>query len=440
MKKGWQDGLKQRVSEALLLWDTPSLEKYSMDYHHFSPVLLDRLKGKHGECIASPRTSNELEAIISVAAEYEVPLTVRGNGTGNYGQCVPLTGGIVLNLAKMDRILEIGDGFMRVEAGARMGKMEAEARAAEQELMMIPSTYQTATIGGFLAGGFGGIGSITWGTIWDGFVHSLTIKTVEENPRTFVVQGDEIIPYLHTYGTVGIISEIQIALVPKVPWSQWIVSFPSWEASAEFALEIAEDESFTKRLVSCHEAFNSRFCKPLQIPEGRSFLLLELDEHHEEAFAQRVAERQGVIESKKAADKYHVGLGLSDFSWNHTTLWALKYNPDVTYLQLNYEKSDFIEKTRIIKEEFPEFCIHFEFAKMNGSLLVSGIPVIFYKGEDRLNQLMARCEEIGVSVANPHTSDLEEGGRSYVHERLWGLKKTNDPLSLLNQQKLAIPS
>lgn len=440
MKKGWQERLKHRVGEHLLLWDTPSLEKYSMDYHHFSPVLLDRLQGKRADCIASPQNSDELEAIISVAAEYEVPLTVRGNGTGNYGQCVPLTGGIVLNLADMDQILEIGDGFMRVEAGARLGKMESEARLRGQELMMIPSTYQTATIGGFLAGGFGGIGSISWGTIWDGFVHSMTVKTVEVNPRTIVVEGDGINPYLHTYGTVGIISEIQISLVPKVPWSQWIVSFPSWEESARFSLEIAEDPSFTKRLVSCHEAFTSVYFKPLQIPEGRSFIFFELDENQEKAFANRVAERNGVVESKVAAYKYHTGLGLSDFSWNHTTLWALKYNPDVTYLQLNYEKHHFIETTQIIKKEFPEFLIHFEFAKMEGSLLVFGIPVVFYKNEERLNQLMGRCEELGISVANAHTWDLEEGGRSYAHARLWDIKRRNDPLSLLNQKKLAISS
>ncbi|MGG1597323.1 hypothetical protein [Paenibacillus naphthalenovorans] len=63
-------------------------------------------------------------------------------------------------------------------------------------------------------------------------VQSMTVKTMEVNPRTFTVSGEDIHLYLHTYGTVGIVSDIQISLVPKVPWSQWIVSFPSWEEAA----------------------------------------------------------------------------------------------------------------------------------------------------------------------------------------------------------------
>lgn len=439
MKKGWQDRLKKSVSPNSLHWDPVSLQKYSVDYHHFSPVLARELKGKVAECIASPRNAEELDAILSIAAEYGVPLTLRGSGTGNYGQCVPLSGGIVLHFANMDKIIEVGDGFMRVQPGARMGKMEAVARSAGQELRTMPSTFQTATIGGFLSGGFGGIGSITWGTIWDGLVQSLTVKTVEVKPRTFEVSGNETRPYLHTYGTLGVLSEIQIATAPRVEWMQWIVSFADWETAATFAREIAEDERLEKRLVSCHEWPIPSFFVPFKLPAGRSVVLAEIGESCEAAFLKHVGKRFGQVERKITSEYYHRGLGVSDFSWNHTTLWALKSDPDITYLQVNFDPHHFIEKTKRIKAEFPEFMAHVEFAKINGSLTVSGLPLLRFESEERLNRLIAHCREIGLFVANPHTSNLEDGGRSYPHDKLWAIKRRNDPYEVLNPQKLKVP-
>lgn len=64
----------------------------------------------------------------------------------------------------------------------------------------------------------------------------------------------------------------------------------------------------------------------------------------------------------------------------------------------------------------------------NGDLLVFGIPVILFKNEERLNRLMARCEEIGIGVANPHIWDMQEGGRSYSHDRLWDLERSFKPV------------
>lgn len=53
-------------------------------------------------------------------------------GTGNYGQAIPLHGGIVLDLSRASRILEVGDGFITAEAGATMNALERAARKADQ--------------------------------------------------------------------------------------------------------------------------------------------------------------------------------------------------------------------------------------------------------------------------------------------------------------------
>lgn len=436
MRLEWQARLKAEVDPDCLRWDDQSLAKFSMDYHHFSPVLTRELKGKVAECIVSPRSEEELDLILSILAEEQVPITVRGNGTGNYGQAVPLTGGAVLNFANMNKVLEIGGGYMRAEPGARLGKMDEAARKNGQEVLMMPSTFQSATIGGFLNGGFGGIGSITWGTIWDGFVQKMTIKTIGSPPSTFEVTGDDMLPYLHTYGTIGILSEVQVKLAPRVEWMQWAVTFDKWEDAVQFALELAQDEDIAKRLISVHEWPIPAYFAALKLPVDRSAVLLEIDEHAESAIERMISRRNGRTELKVPAEKYRRGLGVSDFTWNHTTLWARKTNAEMTYLQTTFKWDLLFEQMNTIKCEFPEVMNHLEFNKQNGELRIGGLPLMQFESDERLNRLIARYEEIGVQVSNPHTWDLEDGGRSYSHEKLWALKRNNDPQELLNQLKL----
>ncbi|QLG40455.1 FAD-binding oxidoreductase [Paenibacillus sp. FSL W7-1088] len=436
MNEHWIAVLKERMDPELLQWEEAALAKYSMDYHHFSPVLASQLQGKIAECIASPHTEEELDDLLSIAAELGVPLTIRGNGTGNYGQCVPVTGGIVLNLAKYNKVLEMGEGTMRIQAGARLGKMESTARKAGYELRTMPSTFQSATIGGFLCGGFGGIGSISWGTIWDGLVRSLKIKTVEVHPRTIELQGDEVLPYLHTYGTIGILSEVEINLAPRVEWMQWAVTFDRFEQAFRFGQAVAEDTSLMKRLISIHEWPVPSYFLPLDLPADHAVALLEVDTANESQLECILSEYGGHLAMKVSAEQYHKGVGVSDFTWNHTTLWARKADPGLTYLQLNFDPSSALEQISLMKKEYPEVMNHIEFARQNGNLLISGLPLVPFTTEENLNQLMECYEKNRVIVNNPHTWDLKEGGRSYAHDRLWEIKHHNDPKGILNQEKL----
>ena len=76
-----------------------------------------------------------------------VPLTIRGGGTGNYGQSVPLQGGIVLDMTRYDKVTAIEPGRIRVQAGAFIQTALEAALKSGQQLMMYPSTMKVATIG-----------------------------------------------------------------------------------------------------------------------------------------------------------------------------------------------------------------------------------------------------------------------------------------------------
>lgn len=151
-------------------------------------------------------------------ARWRVPLTVRGGGTGNYGQAVPLEGGVVLDMTALDRIIALEDGLLTVEPGRKMGDIDAATRPQGWKLRMHPSTKRTATIGGFIAGGSGGVGSITWGGLRDagnivGARRVVRGGATRRDPHRR--RGGRGVN--HAYGTTGIITALTLAMVPAQP-------------------------------------------------------------------------------------------------------------------------------------------------------------------------------------------------------------------------------
>ena len=69
-------------------------------------------------------------------------------------------------------------------------------------------------------------------------------------------------------------------------------------------------------------------------------------------------------------------------------------------------------------------------------VVVGGIPIVFFKSEERLDEILAACERIGVFIANPHTVHLEEGGRHPNIADKRAFKADVDPAALLNPGKM----
>jgi FAD/FMN-containing dehydrogenase len=159
--------LRKDLDDVPILEDSGSLRMRSRDFFWFSPILKDALEDKRAEIIAVPRNKPDVIRVAAACAKHRVPLTVRGGGTGNYGQAVPLEGGVVLDMAKLDQVVWQRPGAGRFGAGARMLDIDRALAGAAHELRFYPSTRQHATIGGFVAGGAAGAGSCTWGQISD---------------------------------------------------------------------------------------------------------------------------------------------------------------------------------------------------------------------------------------------------------------------------------
>src|SRR5271166_5448541 len=99
VREGLAAGLSEVIADSSRVLTAPTvLERLSHDFYWYSPVLRPLLASKVGDVVVQPVSVAEVLAVLRSAGKHETPVTVRGAGTGNYGQCVPLESGIVLDL------------------------------------------------------------------------------------------------------------------------------------------------------------------------------------------------------------------------------------------------------------------------------------------------------------------------------------------------------
>lgn len=442
MTTDWTKEMRGLVGEERVLVSSDQVDKLSKDYYWYSPVLEPLLRDKRAEAVAVPESEEQVAQLLAVAFRRGIPVTTRGAGTGNYGQAVPLEGGLVLDLSGLDRVLEFGEDYVRVQAGVRLGALEKKLRERGQELRIYPSTFMKATVGGFVCGGSGGIGSITWGNLWDGNVLEAVAYTMEETPRRLVIQGPGLRAYIHNYGTSGILTELKIPVSSKTEWRQTVAQFDDFESCARFARAVAADDSIRKRLVAPVEWPIPSFFRPIvkHLEPGSSACLMEIEDGGEDALAAHAAAAGGRIGYVIPSSQYRAVIGLSDFTWNHTTLWALKADSSFTYLQAGFHPTGFLDQIGSIKRRFgDEVLMHLEFMRSGGVVVPASLPLVRYTTKERLYEIIAYFRQIGVSVNDPHTWTLEMGGRGELEE-MQAAKRDNDPRGLLNPGKLQMPA
>ncbi|MFT8243524.1 FAD-binding oxidoreductase [Roseomonas sp. BN140053] len=424
--------------------DPATLKRKSRDFYWYSPVLKPLLDGKVAEAVVTPRGRDDLLRLAAAAHRHRVPLTARGGGTGNYGQAVPMDGGVVVDMTALDRLLWVRDGVARVQAGTKMGELDAALRQQGWELRIYPSTKRTATIGGYVCGGFAGVGSISWGSLKEpGNLLALSIVTAEAAPRVLELRGADCNLVNHTYGTTGLVDEVEIPVQPAVRWRGLAVAFADVLDAARFAHALAKLPAIEKKLCSVVEGGLTPFFKPLReaIPDGHAAALLMIAPAGLEATAALAAEHGGRIvheEDTAEAEADPARTPIYEFTWNHTTLQVLKQDRSVTYIQSLFPADGTIDKLAEMRALFgDEVLLHVEFVRVEGRVTCSALQVIRYTTEARLNEIMALHEAHGVMISNPHAYTLEDGTR---YKRLpgdqAGFKRQVDPRGLLNPGKM----
>jgi FAD/FMN-containing dehydrogenase len=433
------DGLKMEENPALV-------RQKSRDFYWYSPTLKRQLDAVTADIVVSPTNEADVVRVLQAAFALGIPVTPRGTGTGNYGQAMPLSGGILLDLSGFNRVQHIAPGRVIAEPGAVIAAIDRETRPhSGQEIRLHPSTYNTASIGGFIAGGSGGVGSIKWGGLRDaGNIIRLKVVTMEASPRVLELSGEDLHKVAHAYGTNGIITEVEMPLAPAYDWIDVIVGFDTLRAATAYANALGEQDGLLIKQLAvvaapvAHDYFlrHQRF-----LPRDKHVALAMVAPHALDAllaFTRRFRGADVLFRQDRMSPADLKGLPpVFELSWNHTTLRALRVDPTITYLQVLYPFPDQVDLVDRIHARFgDEVPAHLEFVRFDGKVTCFGLPLVRFTTEERLDEIMAIHEDMGAPIFNPHRYTLEEGGMKQTDEVQLAFKREADPKGLLNPGKM----
>lgn len=417
------------------------VKKRSRDFFWYSPILNRALKSCFGDLVARPANSDQMARCLAVAHAHDAPVVLRGGGTGNYGQSVPLDGGLIIDTTAMNRVLGIGKGWVRAEAGALMADINAALAESGQELAMFPSTQDIATIGGFVAGGSGGIGSVAHGMLRDkGNLIGLTALSVEAEPQAHRFEGTDALHIHHAWGLNGAITEVTVRCVPRQDWVGCIASFDDYTSAYAAGYDLASDRDLGCKLVSTVDARIAGYFPRLKDHVRRGAdLLVAMAPRHGLGGLRGVIESHGGIldvalddEARQAAMLPHV----FEFSYNHTTLQVLKTDRSATYQQIGVPDAGAVDAiSRLGAELGDDVWRHHEFARRGGEVVSFDLPIIWYESDERLADINAIYERHGFAVYDAHAFHVEGGGLKNVDYRHLAWKKRMDPKGLMNSGK-----
>ena len=403
-----------------------ALDRASIDGSHLSPVIAEQLPLGRAQLVVFPRTADEIALAVGAAVRHGVPITPRGKGTANYGQTLPMAGGLVLDTSKARKVLEVGDGWLKADAGTPMIAIEQAANRAGQQVLQYPSTAQS-TIGGFVSGGSGGTGSIAHGMIHTGFVTALDVVHAVPDAQLIHVEGEATEPYLHKYGTVGVIATVTMKLEPLQDWRAFFASFDDYKDLLKVIMQFPE-LAVTPRLVSGDlPTLAEALPDDPAIFAGRSSLRAIIEASTVEAATALVESVGGRVDDVREGAQACVKLSMT--SYNHPIEWLQKAYPN-TYFHVEVWGDGLIDRIDELHEVYEGGMLHIEAQKGRPIGMLAGV----YRGAEDVYAGFERISALGIGYHNPHQWFVD-----YEPAESIEFAKVTDPEGLMNPGKLVEP-
>lgn len=241
------------------------------------------------DLVARPCCTAQIQKIAKLANEHLFPLVPRGAGTGLSGGSLPVDGGVVVDLTRMNKILEIDEENLVavVEPGVITFQIQEEVEKRGLFYPPDPASLKTSTIGGNVAECAGGPRALKYGVTRD-YVLGLEVVTPDGEVITTggktvksVTGYDLLRLYTGSEGTLGIITKIYLRLIPKPEAKKtMMVVYDKLDDAAQSVSRIIRGgiipvtlEMMDDRTIRCVENY-----KQMGLPlDAEAILIIEVD-------------------------------------------------------------------------------------------------------------------------------------------------------------------
>ncbi len=439
-------------------------EEINEDYGH------DELGGieKMPEVLVKVSSTEEISAIMTHCYERNIPVTVRGSGTGLVGAAVPIYGGVLLDTTRMNKILELDKSTLTVTVQPGVLLMELAAFVEENDLLYPPDPGEkSATIGGNISTNAGGMRAVKYGVTRD-YVRALKCVMPNGEILTF---GAKVAKNSSGYslkdliigseGTLAVITEAVLKLVPLPKVSQsLLVPFKDMKSAIEAVPKIFSSkivptaiEYFSRDTILFSESYLG---KKFPDKKNDAYILLTFDGNSEEQVALDMKIVADLCLDIGAIDAYIVDTDerkKSVWSARGAFLEAIKASTtemDECDVVVPVNKVDeFIKFTHSLADKYGVRIPSFGHAG-DGNLHV-------YICRDELNEndwdkalcaifdeMYSRAEELGGLVSGEHGIGYAKKGflkKQYKETPIAlmkGIKDVFDPKSILNPGKICM--
>lgn len=438
--------------------DAAIIEEHSRDKWDFSV---------RPDVVVFAEKKDDIQKLLQWATEQKIPVTARGGGVGYVGGCVPVKGGIVLSLIKMNKILEIHpiDGIARVEAGVITGDLQDAVRELGWFYPPDPASLRECTIGGNIATNAGGPRCLKYGVTKN---YILGLEVILSDGRILKLGGrthknktgfDLASLFCGSEGLLGIISEATLRIIPQPP-SRGVLSviFPEF-SDAALAVQTIFAKGHLPAALEITDTFTLKAARDYlgseTLPEGKGHLLVEID-GREKAVQEELNALEILIKELKAVsitkaetekaceDLWHLR---RQFSYSLKNTGMKKLNEDIVVPRSELVNLVTFCQGLVSGEEMAVACFgHSGDGNIHTNIMVADYsrPDLKEKGDLAVDQLFNWVLSHGGSITGEHgiglakskwiTQALDEN--TFAVHRL--LKETLDPHHLLNPGKMGL--
>jgi len=416
------------------------------------------------QAVVFPAHAAEVAAVLRLARTHSTPIITRGNGTGLSGGSVPVAGGVVMCLTRLNRIIELDQRNLTLlaEAGVLTQAIFDAADAAGLFYPPDPGSMKISTIGGNVAENSGGLRGLKYGVTRD-YVMGLEVVLAD---GTICWLGSKCVKdvagynlrdlFIGSEGTLGVITQVLLKLLPKPAARQTLLAtYPTMAAAAETVSAIIAAkiipctlEFLDRRTLRCVEDY-AHVGLPL---DAEAVLLVETDGHpiavaDEAARIEALARTHGATTVKRAADAAEADRLTTARRSAFSALARLR--PTTILEDVTVPRSELAKMIGFVQEVAARHQVeiatfgHFGDGNLHPTVLTDERNAEeMRRVEQALHEIFEHALKLGGTITGEHGVGLAKkaflrqqlGDASY--ELLKQIKRALDPFGLLNPGKI----